>query len=346
MIRGLVSMAVVATCMASGAAQAGDAPERVSLRWNAPDACPDDSELVHAVEEFLGQPLAASREQRLSVSINVLGSPGSFSAKLSFDSPQGAQERFLEHPECSKLLEGVALLAALAIDPERVKARRAEAEADAAAASHPESEPTPAPEPPPPPPSVPSALSTPTPLRDRVAPPASRAIYEGTLGVAGFVGFGTLPSATPGVATELGLRLQQFRAGLVGRYWLTSSADVPGIAASSIELSLVTVGLRACVLPATDDWSWLACAGADVGDMSGSGQGVDDARTQHDLFAAAEASLSLAYTRSRLAPFAGVAASVALARPRFGVVRDGAAGETFQPGQLGLLAQVGLSYGL
>lgn len=105
-------------------AHAADAPSRVSLRWNAPDDCPDDAALVQAVEGVLGQPLTASREQQLAISVNVLGGSGGYSAKLSFKGPQGSQERFLEHPECGKLTEAVALLVALAIDPERVKARQ------------------------------------------------------------------------------------------------------------------------------------------------------------------------------------------------------------------------------
>gem|GEM_PF-5124237 len=31
-------------CLAAETARAADAQERVSLRWNAPDACPDDAE--------------------------------------------------------------------------------------------------------------------------------------------------------------------------------------------------------------------------------------------------------------------------------------------------------------
>jgi hypothetical protein len=341
MIRGSVSMVVVAACLTTSAAGAVDTSERVSLRWNAPDACPDDSELVHAVEEFLGQPLSASREQQLSVSINVLGSASSFSAKLTFTSPQGTQERFLEHAECDKLTQGVALLAALAIDPERVKARQAAGEA---ANAEPEPAPAPAVAEAPPAPTAPPAPAVVCPESVQVPPPEPTS--QGTLGVAVLVGVGTLPGATPGVAAEVGWRLRQFRAALVGRHWSTSSADVASTAPRSIELSLATVGLRGCVLPAVGAWSWLACAGADLGSMAGSGQGVDNARTQRALFSSAEASLAFAYTRADLAPFVGLGASLSLTRPRFGVARNGTPDETFQPSWLSGLAFVGLMYGL
>lgn len=342
MIRGWVSMVVVAACLATGNAHAADAPERVSLRWNAPDACPDDAELVRAVEGFLGQPLVESRQQQLSISVSVQVGASGFSANLSFKSPGGTQERFLEHPECGKLTEGVALLAALAIDPERVKARQAAAETTGNNEPPPEPAPAPPkPEPPPeppkaPPPEVvcPAPVKTPTPTS------------PGTLSVAGFLGVGALPGVTPGVATEAGWRVRRFRAAVLGRYWFGSSADVAGAAPRSIELSLATVGLRACVLPVVGAWSWLACAGADLGDMAGSGQGVDNARTQHALFGAAEASLALAYTRYQLAPFVGLGASLALGRPRFGVLRNGGPDETFQPSLLGGLVNLGVVYGL
>jgi hypothetical protein len=341
MIRGSASMAVVAAFLTTETAQAADAPERVSLRWNAPETCPDDAQLVRAVEGFLGQPLVESREQQLSISVTVQVGPGGFSAKLSFKSPAGTQERFLEHPECGKLTEGVALLAALAIDPERVQARRASAETGA-------SEPAPEPAPaspksavPPEPPKTPAPLVV-CPAPVKTPPPTSR----GTLSAAVFLGIGTLPGATPGVATEAGWRVRRFRAALLGRYWSSSSADVASAAPRSIELSLATVGLRACVLPVVGAWSWLACAGADLGDMAGSGQGVDNARTQHAVFGAAEASFSLAYTRYELAPFIGLGASLALARPRFGVARNGGSDEAFRPGPLGGLVNLGLVFGL
>jgi hypothetical protein len=342
MIRGAVSMVVVVASLATAGAQAADAPERVSLRWNAPDTCPDDAQLVRAVEGFLGQPLVESREQQLSVSVNVQAGPGGFAAKLSFKSPGGTQERFLEHPECSKLTEGVALLAALAIDPERVKARQASVDTTGT------SEPPPDPASASPRPEAPVVPSTPpTPVVVCPAPSTTPTkVSRGTLSAAVFMGIGTLPGATPGVATEAGWRVRRFRAAVLGRYWLSSSADVVSTAPRSIELSLATVGLRACVLPVVGAWSWLACAGADLGDMAGSGQGVDNARTQHALFGAAEASFSLAYTRYELAPFIGLGASLSLARPRFGVVRNGGPDETFRPSLVGGLVNFGLVYGL
>ena len=107
-------------------AQAG-AP-RVSLRWNAPDECPDDADVTHAIEGFLGEPLTDAHQQNLSISASVSAEKAGFTAQLRFKGAAGVESRSLEHPECEKLMEAVALLVALAIDPERVKARQATVE--------------------------------------------------------------------------------------------------------------------------------------------------------------------------------------------------------------------------
>ncbi|HEX2873769.1 MAG TPA: hypothetical protein VHP33_21080 [Polyangiaceae bacterium] len=344
MIRRCAWTTLMAVGLASATARAEGGTERVSLRYDAPEACPDDAGLVRAVEGYLGQPLTESRAQQLSVLVTVQASAEGFAAKLSFKSSQGTQERFLEHIQCDKLTEGVALLAALAIDPERVKARQSSLEpssnaerAPAAAEPQPQPQPISSPAPAPaPPPACPKAVQT------QVSKPTS----QGTLSVAGFLGVGTLPAVAPGVAAEAGWRLRRLRAALVGRYWSSNSADVAGATPRSIELSLATVGLRGCFLPGGGNWTWSACAGADSGSMTGSGEGIDNARIQRALFSSAEASLTLAYTRSDFAPFMGLGASLALTRPRFGVTRGGVPDEAYQPSRFGGLAFVGLTYGL
>src|SRR5689334_8398286 len=119
---GSAVVILVAALIRPAAAQA-EAGQHVAVRYSAPEVCPDDAQLVSTIEGYLGQPLAESREQDLAVAINVQGQAGGFSAKLAFKGPHGPDERFLEHPDCRKLIDASALLVALAIDPERVKAR-------------------------------------------------------------------------------------------------------------------------------------------------------------------------------------------------------------------------------
>src|SRR5262245_11553790 len=123
-LRRLVSLAL-GVWLVIGRASADDAPTTVQLRWNAPEECPDDLALLRAVEGFLGRPLEAKRDRALSVNVKVQGDPErGYAAKLSFTDAAGVTERVLDHPECGKLVEGVALLIALTIDPDGVKARQ------------------------------------------------------------------------------------------------------------------------------------------------------------------------------------------------------------------------------
>jgi hypothetical protein len=331
-----VMLAVVMVGLLCGAsAEAQQATRRLSFRWEAPNECPDDARALAAVEGLLGQPLAEAREQELAISVRVQAGADAFSAGLVFVSPQGTQERDLEHPDCDKLTEAAALLAALAIDPERVRARQAAAEADKAA---PVAAPVPPPECAPQP--APSPQQCPAPP----APPPKPAWRAG-FGMAGLAGVGVLPGLRPGLATELGVRVDSFHARLIGRYWFPGSADIDE-GPLSIELSLATLGLHACAAPRQSDWSVLTCLGVNLGDMSGSGQGLNHAHTRHALFGALEGGVLAAYSRVQPAPFAGLGLSLSLVRPRFGASLAGVETETYKPSQAAVLGYLGMSYGL
>src|SRR6188768_2639738 len=129
-IRSGVAVGFAIAALGSGVAQA-EPGQRVKLRYAAPQECPDDLELVQAVEGFLGQSLRDARKQSLTIDARVQGDPRQgYSAKLSFESNEGSQVRYIDHADCSKLVEAAALMTAIAIDPERVKLRQ-QAELDA-----------------------------------------------------------------------------------------------------------------------------------------------------------------------------------------------------------------------
>jgi hypothetical protein len=343
MARGVVLGAALLLAMV-GPASAQSAGERVSLRWSAPDECPDDAHLIASVERLLGQPLGESREQRLSIAISVQGKPGGYSAKLSFVWPSGNEQRFLEHPECAALTEAAALLAALAIDPERVRARQDATSGEMPAAPSPVApEPAPSPAQSEPPPTAPPPAPCPP---ARPAPPPPKQGLRGSLSALGFLGLGPLPGAVPGVAAEVGLGRGPLRAALVGRYWAPATSDPAPGGTATVELSLITAGLRGCILPLASDWILLGCVGADWGDMSGSGQGVDNAHTRHDTFAAIEASFSLAYARAETQPLFGLGLVLPVLRPPFGVQQADEEQQVFQPNQVGVVAFLGLAHGL
>jgi len=346
-IRCVGVLALLAVGLVGGSAAAEPVPRKIKLRFNAPAECPDDLELVRIVEGFLGQPLQDAREQQLAIDVRAQGGPvAGYTASLTFISQQGSIERNLEHPDCGKLTEAAGLLIALAIDPERVKARQ-----DPTAGHVPEvAAAAPAAEPLAPPANEPApALLVPATVVDRtptVQEGGKRAELHPSLSLLGLTGSGLLPSVAPGIGAEFALRFGHFEVGVGGRYWLSRGADVPQRPSSSVDISLATVGLRACAVPIWGDWLLLGCARGEWGRMSAVGQHVDDARPRSDYFASLGGSLAVGRTLGRLTPLGGVDLFWAASRPRFGVLSDGAPLQAFRPQTWGLLGFIGLAYAL
>lgn len=315
-----------------------DPAARVRIAWQASAPCPDDAELVHTVERFLGQPLEETREQQLAIEARVENKPeGGYQSRLSFASPQGTMVRELEHVDCGKLTEAAALLIALAIDPERVEARQQE---EASVAQQPSS---PLPLPPQPEPAPSQREPSPAP---KSATSPQKGPLRAQLALFGLVGGGLLPSAAPGLGAELALGVAWFEGALGGRWFASRSADVPGAPGSSIELSLSMVSLRACALPWRDDLIVRACAQGQVGMMTGSGQGVDDARTQTDAVVALGGEAAMSYRLGRVSPFLGLEAGWTAVRPRFGVATTTGELQVFRPHAWQVAGLLGVAYAL
>jgi hypothetical protein len=314
----------------------------------APDECPDDVRLVHAIETLLGQRLPDAEEPPLlTARVHVQGSRDhGYAAKLSFTSAEGDEDRYLEHPSCEKLLDAVALVVALTIDPERVRAtqRARDAEKESAAQESAPIEPQAAP--------PPVALeAAPAPRETRETPPfQALERHESLRGVRlalhGIAGAGPLPGFGVGSEAALGWHHQSFRAEALGRYWLTRQEPVNIAPSAQLELGLATLGARACWLPLRGTWQFSACAGGDIGDLRGDGLGVENPRTRHARYSDVSGDLQVAYLRSPLAPEGGLELTGALDRPAFGVVENGRGSEVFRPAAWGFSAFFGLAFEL
>lgn len=336
MLRKLSVAAVLGLLALGREAYAAEPGQRVALRYSAPDACPDDAQLIAEVEGFLGQPLRETREQELSANMNVVGAASGFAAKLTFTSPRGTDERFIEDADCRKLAQAGALLVALAIDPERVHAQQA-AEATSSA-----------PEPPSPPPaekptqSAHAVDAAPCPPRSTPPKPPERRAFAG---MSLFAGTGILPGVSPAVTADVGARIGSARAALVGSYWFGATAERERDAPVRIDLSLATAGLRLCVDRPSGSWLLLGCAQGDLGRMTGSGQNVDNARTQRALFGSVQALAFAQYAKWQPAPQLGVGLAWIAARPPFGISQQNVTIETFRPAQLAFMGYLGVALG-
>jgi hypothetical protein len=346
-LRSLVVTGGLALLFGAHAARAQTGPSRVSLRWAAPDECPDDVRLVHAIEGLLGEALPDAGEQSLlTVHVNVHGgSDAGYAAKLSFTSPQGSEDRFLEHPSCEKLVDAVALVVALAIDPERVRAtqRARDAQPEVMRQGAARAEPVAVA------PAVAPILPTPDAARDAPplrAPDEREPLRGMRLALHGVTGAGPLPSFGAGVEAALGWHRGSFRAEALGRYWVPRDTAVNVAPSATLELELATLGARACWLPLRGAWQLAACVGGDIGQLRGDGLGVESPRTRAARYSAVSAGFEVAYARSRLAPEGGLELSGALERPPFGVRDDGRDSQVFRPAAWGFNVFFGLAFEL
>ncbi len=321
-------------------------PGRVSVRWSAPDECPDDVQLVHQIEKLLAEPLPdrAGDASPLEVRVNVQGSPSAgYAAKLSFESSQGKDQRDLEHPSCEKLVSAVALVVALAIDPERVHANQAAEHAEPlpetpVEANAPLVLTTPAP--------APAAAPQIEPISRPNAPRPPSALRGARAAVHGFVGDGALPSFGAGLEGELGFHRGAFRADLVARFWLAQNKTIAGAVGPALDLDLATLGVRGCFLPLDGTWRLAACVGVDAGSEWASGVGFDLNQSTHARYSDAAARIEVGYVQSQLTAEGGLELTGALDRPRFGYDQGETREQTFRPSGWGFVAFFGLGFEL
>jgi hypothetical protein len=92
-------------------------PPRFVLDWQAPADCPDRERVELRIAELLGD--RTNEGPTLDARARVVHASGTYEAELSLHSggdPPGI--RTLADPDCRELAEGVALIIALAVDPE------------------------------------------------------------------------------------------------------------------------------------------------------------------------------------------------------------------------------------
>jgi hypothetical protein len=281
----------------------------------------------------------------LNVRAHVHGTSSTgYAAKVSFTSPEGSDERYLEHPSCAQLVNAVALVVALAIDPERVHARQLREP------SSPAPQPSVAPSAASAPPRAASVVSVEE-AQARVVPARGQVLRREPLrglraALDGLMGAGPLPSFGEGIQAAVGWERGRFRIEALGRYWLARHAVVAFAPSAALDLRLSTLGTRGCWLPLAGEWRFSGCVGGDVGDLRGEGINVENERTRHARYSDLAAGFAIAYTHYRLAPEAGLDFAWALERPRFGVKQNGRAEEVFRPGAWGFAAFFGFAFEL
>ena len=261
----------LALAVATAAAWLGPTPASAAeLRLEQPAPCTSADELAFRV----------SRAQGPAFAVQVRQDARSFHARLEISAvgsnPSGLRQ--LDAASCEELNDALTLAIALALG------------SSAAAASTVEEPATPAPAAAPP--------AQPEPLQDTSAPaPASTALaspLHAALAAALIADTGSLPAA--GFGAEFGARLGTSRIELQARALVLpsreASIDAGDPASPGAELGLLAGALLGCVPLSHGVVEVAACAGAEVGQLSGRGTHVATPHERHSLWSAARLDLT------------------------------------------------------
>lgn len=330
-------------CVSAALAFAEDGVEPVRLSFESSPECPNQATFEGQVRARTERYARASEGQvARAFRVTVSAAAERFQGHLVIEDPAGeSSERFLEGKSCEELVSALALVTALAIDPEAKTAAVVE--------------PVPIPEPsasapivqPPPPPSA----TTPPPLPVRVPPPApaprpAPARPWAFAGVGAVVVVGTLPSPQLAPSLFLEARLAD-ELGVDGRLRFSLVHAESGVvqAGTGYALFTWTAGvIDSCWVPLQVEGVLLyPCAGVEVGILHGEGQALQTGTSRGRTWAAFDGGFRAAYDLSRdvSLDFSG-ALSLPLVRDTFAFDPDT---DVFQTSALGGRVVLGASLG-
>ncbi|MDD9932863.1 MAG: hypothetical protein OXT09_04630 [Myxococcales bacterium] len=238
------------------------APADSVLQWQAPTACPDQSQVESQLVDRLGRPLEGDAAQ-LSASATIEARDGLFHLRLVTRSAEGSGARELSSRDCTELASATALILALTIDPDIVDAAELEALAT--------------PEPQPQPDSVPDAAARAPQTVTGANEDDDSSIAVGTVArVGALADVGALPSGGIGPQLEVGLSLD--RLEVLARGLFLPPQDVDGIARSGTvgNLRLAAGGPVLCYALTSGRPRLLPCVGLAYGAVWGQGEDITE----------------------------------------------------------------------
>jgi hypothetical protein len=324
--RGTTTIAGLVLLAASGLAGAADSAAAAELVLEEPAPCVTLDELSFRVERLLGQPLAKLEPMQLSLRVDAEAS--GFVARLEVSRPEDAEHgvRSLRAASCAALVESLAIAIVVAIgdvEPHQPASAQQPSAAPPVAAREP-------------------APSTP-PAADSAAPEGAG--HGPTLaGAAWVIGdSGTLPESALGAGVGLELSWSSLQLRAIGTFLparegtlVESDPRSPGVS-----LGLLAGGMVGCLPLAlrSSSLGMAVCAGAELGQLSGTGTRVLVAYQRQALWGAARFELAarLALAKTPLALEMLFTALAPFTRDEF-ILKD--LGEVYRPasivGRLGL----------
>jgi hypothetical protein len=285
-----------------------------TLSWRAPPGCPDLLGAEARLVSLTGD--EASRRRGHAVVTIDLAPTGDVRARVALLRRDGSEHRVFYAQSCEAVTDAALLVLADAHEQTAPHTpARPVPPSTAPVSSAPETAGT-APSKPHAQRAVASDLTVP---RTADSAASSKRSHRVAFGPALSVDVGALPRATWGFGAAISLEHAQLRAELDGRYWLSQDTHEP--TGHNAELGLVSAALRA-------SYTWsragvrsllASCAALELGQATGRGVDLADARSASALWAAVLVGLdvSLGPYGGRLAPRARAEVGLPLRRPSF-----------------------------
>lgn len=326
-----------------GSASQESSYDNIVLEWQAPQGCPQEPRVRQRIEQLLGNTVESSTGEHFTASGLVREQGGAWALDLSISTADGTEHRNLEATTCEALAEAAAVMISIALAPQ-ANVVDPQPEPTEVSAISPPPAPPPSPESPDSPP-APGAEPAATPRakpekarrspRSRRAPqplPADRestgpsvkaaaSPISGFVRIVGGLSAGPLPGVAPGMGLGLGLRRRLLRAEVLARYYFARRADRGDV---SGRIGYWSIAGSICVVPQWRLLEFPLCGGAEIGQMTGRGESVDESYPGRLVWAAGDVSAGLLV---RLIPriAVGIQADLVIpfTRPGFEVVGVG-----------------------
>jgi hypothetical protein len=304
------------------------------IRWNAPSDCDPRERVSTQIEKLLDRALPSIDSVDFEASIERAGPEGWRLTFVGIERERGERRtRTLSGESCAALADAGAVAIAMAV-------RSTEYDPDEAAAPGRPSEPDRSEE-------MPLPAPAPAPGADRSSAQTAGSRKEGDagrlrplIGTQAAMDTGALPSVSPGLGVFLGVAWRSFRGEATFTAFLPQTQDTAR--GGGGDFALATGALAACLQPADAAVRPLACAGFEIGQLTGEGVGVARSRSGSATWTAAkmEAGVSARIARDlSLLARAGVARP--FSRPEFVL---GGQEVVFQPAAITFRAALGVEY--
>jgi hypothetical protein len=247
----------------------------VTLEWKANPECSDAPHVLSQVARILGEGSGARRQVTVRAGLGVKEG-GAWLVNLVVEADGASRQRNFEAESCQAVVDAVALILAIAIDPQvamRVVASVAEPAVPTVPAVAPATAPATAT-----PPAPVTAPPRPTPTSTPTSRTTGRLPLDFVVGASFAADAGSLPSVGAGLNLALGAQVGSLRFELDGSYWGPQTADAtppPGGA----KFQLGSGNARAAYLWSLGDFSLGPLLDVGLEGMSAQGQNG----TQHNL---------------------------------------------------------------